>query len=90
MTAVGPRRQDAHAQIAERIARLAGRLEHVKAGGGDIGVLAAGLTGALRAASRWEDETATGTVYAELRFTRTQAAFELLDAIERSLIGFTP
>jgi hypothetical protein len=78
------------ARVADRIARLAGRLETIKAGGGDAGVLAAGLAGALTVASGWVSDSDTETVFAHLRFSRAQAASELLGAIEASLAEVTP
>lgn len=73
------------ASVADRIDRLAGRLENIKAGGGDAGILAAGLAGALTVASGWVSDAATETVFAHLRFSRAQAAAELLEAVERDM-----
>jgi hypothetical protein len=78
------------AALAFRITAMTDRLNRIKAGGGDAGVLAAGLAGALAAADQWLAETATGNTLGELRFTRAQAASELLGAIEASLAEVTP
>jgi hypothetical protein len=79
-------RQRAEAdRVAEGAARLAARLDRITAGGGDAGILAAGLAGALGAVTRWLREVDTGSGLAELRFTRAQAASELLEAVEAGL-----